>query len=147
MAKIGVGDSRAFAAAYLRTMDPEYAARQVGQSDGAALLSKPEVQADLAERRAALRRQLLPEDVVRMLASLAFGRCNDCVKLVLDPAAEVDRLNLSLLTEIKRNEKGTVEVKLIDRLAALEQLAALVASDEDTAAAFLSALGAAEEAP
>ena len=147
MARIGVGDSRQFAAAYLRTMDAEYAARRIGQSDGASLLAEAEVQQQLSSRRAALKRQLLPEDVVRMLASLAFGRCNDCVKLVLDPETPVELLDLTLLTEIKRNEKGTVEIKLLDRLAAIEQLSVLVSSDDETAAAFLSALSAAGETP
>lgn len=147
MTRIGVGQSRAFASAYLQSMDAEFAARSVGLSDGAAILRTEEVESQLAERRAALRRQLLPEDVVRMLASLAFGRCNDCVKLVIEQDPAVDKLDLRQLAEIKRNEKGTVEVKLIDRLSALEQLASLVAASDDSAADFLRALGAASETP
>lgn len=147
MARIGVGDSRAFAAAYLQSMDAEYAAKCAGLSDGAAILSNEEVEHQIARRRATLKRQLLPEDVVRMLAALAFGRCNDCVKLVLESEPAIDSLNLMQLAEIKRNEKGTVELKLVDRLAAIEQLSALVAADEDSAADFLRALGAASETP
>lgn len=145
MTRMGVGESRAFAAAYLRTMDAEFAAKCIDREDGAALLGTEEVCRQLTDRRAALRRQLLPEDVVRMLAALAFGRCNDCVKLVIDPEPRIDGLDLTQLAEIKRNEKGTVEIKLVDRLAAIEQLAKLVASGDDTAADFLRALGAASE--
>ena len=64
-------------------------------------------------------------DVKRRLAELAFGRANDCVQLVLDPEADVARLDLSLLTEVKRSERGAVEVRLVDRLEALRMLSEL----------------------
>lgn len=147
MARIGVGDCRRFASAYLRTMDPELAAEAVGMTDGTALLGTDEVEQELFERRAILRRQLQPEDVARTLAALAFGRCNDCVKLALEDAPAIDKLDLRQLAEIKRNEKGTVEIKLIDRLAALEQLTKLTATDEEAAKAFLDAMSAACEMP
>ena len=63
------------------------------------------------------------EDVTRRLAELAFGKANDCVRLALEDDPQLSRLDLSLLSEVKRNEKGTVDIKLIDRLRALEQLA------------------------
>ena len=62
------------------------------------------------------------EDVTRRLAELAFGKANDCVRLALEDEPRLDKLDLSLLSEVKRNDKGTVEIKLIDRLQALEQL-------------------------
>lgn len=55
------------------------------------------------------------EDVVRRMAELAFGKANDCVRLALEDAPPLDKLDLSLLAEVKRNEKRTVEIKLIDR--------------------------------
>lgn len=146
MARIGVGDCRRFASVYLSTMDPELAASAVGMTDGTAILGTDEVEQELYERRAILRRQLQPEDVARALAALAFGRCNDCVKLALEDAPAIDKLDLRLLSEIKRNDKGTVEIKLIDRLAALEQLSRITANDEETATAFLDAMRAACEA-
>ena len=84
-------------------------------------------------------------DVTRRLAELAFGRANDRVRLALEDDPKLERLDLSLLSEIKRNEKGTVEIKLIDRLKALEHLAA--ATDEDSAQAeeFLRALAPGQE--
>lgn len=84
--------------------------------------------------------QISREDVVRRLAELAFGRANDCVKLVLDEDARVDKLDLSLLSEVKRNDKGTVEVRLIDRLRALEQLQLLASQNGGDVEAFLKAL-------
>ena len=65
------------------------------------------------------------EDVARRLAELAFGKVNDCVRLVLEDDPAVEKLDLGQLCEIKRNEKGTVEIKLVDRLRALEQLCQL----------------------
>jgi len=84
-------------------------------------------------------------DVTRRLAELAFGKANDCVRLALEDDPSLDRLDLSLLSEVKRNDKGTVEIKLIDRLRALEQLA-LVAEEEKTdLESFLQALQGGEE--
>ena len=87
------------------------------------------------------------DDVARRLAELAFGRANDCVRLVLDGEAKMETLDLSLLSEVKRNDKGTVEIKLIDRLRALEQLAAVAESNGEDLEQFLKALrGGGEEA-
>ena len=85
-------------------------------------------------------------DVTRRLAELAFGKANDCVRLALEDDPLLDRLDLSLLSEVKRNDKGTVEIKLIDRLRALEQLA-LVAEEEKTdLESLLQALQSGEQA-
>ena len=79
-------------------------------------------------------------DVVRRMAELAFGKANDCVRLALEDEPPVDKLDLSLLSEVKRNEKGTVEIKLIDRLRALEQLAQTASQEDGEMAAFLQAM-------
>lgn len=84
--------------------------------------------------------ELTRRDVARRLAELAFGKANDCVKLVLEEGAELDKLDLSLLTEVKRNDKGTVEVHLVDRLRALEQLALLAQEGGEDLESFLKAL-------
>ena len=84
--------------------------------------------------------QLTREDVARRLAELAFGKANDCVKLVLTDDAVLEKLDLSLLTEVKRNDKGTVEVRLVDRLKALEQLALLAQAEGEDLESFLKAL-------
>ena len=87
-------------------------------------------------REGDIRRQ----DVTRRLAELAFGKANDCVKLALEDDLCLDDLDLSLLSEVKRNEKGTVEIKLIDRLRALEQLAQTAREDRPDMDSFLQAL-------
>ena len=87
-------------------------------------------------REGDIRRQ----DVTRRLAELAFGKANDCVRLALEDDLCLDDLDLSLLSEVKRNEKGTVEIKLIDRLRALEQLAQTAREDRPDMDSFLQAL-------
>lgn len=88
------------------------------------------------------------EDVVRRMAELAFGKANDCVRLVLEDKPDIDGLELSLLSEVKRNEKGTVEIKLIDRVRVLEQLAQAAGSGGTEVASFLQALqSGGEDAP
>ena len=84
-------------------------------------------------------------DIQRRLAELAFGRANDCVRLVLEEGPDVDALDLSLLSEVKRNDKGTVEIRLIDRLQALEALSGMVGSEEGEMKAFLQALRGGED--
>lgn len=84
--------------------------------------------------------KLTREDVARRLAELAFGKANDCVRLVMEDEPQLKKLDLSLLTEVKRNDKGTVEVKLVDRLKALEQLAILAQDQGQELESFLKAL-------
>ncbi len=84
--------------------------------------------------------KLKREDVARRLAELAFGKANDCVKMVLKEDIALDKLDLSLLSEVKRSEKGAVEVRLVDRLRALEQLALLAQDNGDDLESFLKAL-------
>ena len=84
-------------------------------------------------------------DVTRRLAELAFGKANDCVRLALEDDPSLDKLDLSLLSEVKRNDKGTVEIKLIDRLRALEQLAQVAEEEKTDLESFLEALGAGGE--
>ena len=85
------------------------------------------------------------EDVARRLAELAFGKVKDCVRLVLEDEPTVDKLDLSLLSEVKRNDKGTVEIKLIDRLRALEQLSQATGREEGDMDSFLRALQGADD--
>ena len=90
--------------------------------------------------------QVSRADVTRRLAELAFGKANDCVRLALEDDPNLGRLDLSLLSEVKRNDKGTVEIKLIDRLRALEQLAQVAESNGADLEGFLKALqGGGEE--
>ena len=84
-------------------------------------------------------------DVARRLAELAFGKPNDCVRLVLGETENVRKLDLSLLSELKRSEKGALELRLIDRLTALELLAQIAEADGSDLESFLKALQGGEE--
>ncbi|MDR0889264.1 MAG: terminase small subunit [Oscillospiraceae bacterium] len=132
-----LSDKRRFVSAYLRSFDAQHAAQAIGKLDGVKLLASPAVQRELSLQRG----QCAPSksDVVRRLAQLAFGRANDCVRLVLEENPNIDSLDLSLLSELKRNDKGTVEIKLLDRVRALELLLESGAEDTDCAAAFFAA--------
>ena len=88
---------------------------------------------------------LTQSDVARRLAELAFGKANDCVKLVLGEHVNPEKLDLSLLTELKRNDKGTLEIRLVDRLKALELLANFAESEGTDLASFLQAMQGGEE--
>ena len=67
------------------------------------------------------------------------------LKLALEENPAVGRLDLSLLSEVKRNEKGMVEVKLIDRLKVLQQLADVMEGSDHQAEAFLRSLAPEQE--
>ena len=123
-------DDEAFCRAYLRTMDPERAAAESGHRDGFALLGRKRIQERLEKMRSDAAGQLRRDDAVRRLAQLAFGRANDAVKLALHAGGtDPDQLDLSAVAEFKVTDKG-VEVKLVDRVRALETLSSLLESGE-----------------
>lgn len=118
---------RRFCGAYLQGMDPERAAEAAGGGDGFALLGRRSVRRRLENMRGAAAAELRREDALRRLAQLAFGRANDAARLALSPK-EVDpgTLDLSAVAELKVTDKGGVEVKLVDRVRALEALCGLL---------------------
>lgn len=91
--------------------------------------------------------QIRKEDVTRRLAELAFGKPNDCVRLALEEMPDLAGLDLSLLSEIKRSGKGMVEIKLIDRLKALEQLSVSTEDDSGQVEELIRALQSSIEEP
>ena len=80
------------------------------------------------------------QDVRRMLAELACGKVNDCVRLALEEDPCLEKLDLRLLGGVKRNENGSVEIRLIDRLKILEQLAEVAEEKSSGMETFLKAL-------
>ena len=133
---------RNFVQAYLQCFDAAEAARRA--QCGADALARPAVRRELAAQRS--RGVPGREDALRRLAQIAFGRANDCVRLVLEDDPPIGELDLTLLSEVKRNDKGTVEIKLVDRLRALEQLLDAVSDEGDLADAFFAAAGDVETA-
>lgn len=73
------------------------------------------------------------DQILEQMGRIADGRVNDAVKLAFldselsrEQLEEIGQLDLGALTEFKRSGNGTVEIKLVDRMAALEKLAALL---------------------
>ena len=70
--------------------------------------------------------------VLREIQKLARSRANDAVKLAFMSGEELgglDKLDLSAVTDFKRNSNGTVELRFVDRLAALQWLLERVEED------------------
>lgn len=122
MRKLSKEELAVFVGMFLRTMDPARAAAAIGAGDGLELLARQEVRTYLSRMRQTLAGAFTPEDTVRRMVELAFGRTNDCVRLALEQDVDIDKLDLSLLSEIRRSDKGAVEVKLMDRMRVLERL-------------------------
>lgn len=93
-------------------------------------------------------RELLSDSgsVAAGLKRLAFGSCTDAVYLVfadeLPPAEIIGKLDLFNVSELKRVKGGGVELKLFDRMKALEKLFELenAFSDREKAENLIRAL-------
>lgn len=121
-----------FCQTFLNTFDPQRAATISNLPDGFAALDSPSVQSQLDQMRSVTATQLQRDDILRRLAQLAFGRANDAIKLALSPhEVNPDTLDLSALSECKISDKG-VEIKLLDRVHALEILCKLLDSNLQT---------------
>lgn len=122
--------------------------RESALSEGIELLKTEECRQLIAKLR-----ELLSDSgsVAAGLKRLAFGSCTDAVYLVfadeLPPAEVIGRLDLFNVSEIKRVKGGGVEVKLFDRMKALEKLFELENAfcDREKAESLLKALTADEE--
>ncbi len=106
------------------------------------------LKSDKFRRDIASLRQLFSDNgnVTAGLKRLAFGNCSDAVYLVfadeLPPPSVIEKLDLFNVSEIKRDKGGGIEIKLFDRLKALEKLYELENSfsDRDKAADLIKAL-------
>ena len=121
------GRTGAFCRRYLQCMDPELAAAAAGCGDGYRMLERKNVSRRLEQMREAAAGQVCREDAVRRLAQLAFGRVNDAAALAFQRGeADLGTLDLSAVSELQVTDKGGVEIKLIDRVRALEVLCGLL---------------------
>ena len=100
---------------------------------------------EFMEKKRSERKRLL-----KKLEDMAFGRTNDAVRLAfLSEEASGDaleRLDLSMLSEIKRGAGGGVEIKLVNRLDIMKLLLSEYQPEPAAsgAAAFLAALNGAD---
>ena len=136
------GRRRLFCCWYAVTGDPESSALKAGYGRDEAL---PQALACLrsqscTRRIAQLRSSLAGTgSVLAGLRRLAFGSSTDAVRLAfsdeLPPPEVIDSLDLFNVSEIKRVKGGGVEIKLFDRMKALEKLFELENTFSDRAAA------------
>lgn len=117
-------------------------------SEAVKCLRSPECRKTISELR-----DILSDggNITAGLKRLAFGSCTDAVYLVfadeLPPPSVIGGLDLFNVSEIKRVKGGGVEIKLFDRLKALEKLFEMEnsCSDRDKAADLIMALTAQTE--
>lgn len=94
-----------------------------------------------------MRGEIDREQILKGLRDLAFGRCNDAVKLsFLDPndpkrIEKVARLDLRCLESVKTGDKG-VEIKLVDRAKLIELLLEATEERQQSGAAAAELIGA-----
>jgi len=138
----------AFAVTVHKAQGAEYRAVILAALDGAPMLLSRSVLYTAITRARELLILVGDEDVVAhmtandrqqrrysglrwRLAQLAFGRVNDAARLALhSEEADLETLDLSAVAELKVTDKGGVEVKLIDRIRALEALYGLLSEEK-----------------
>lgn len=85
------------------------------------------------------------ERLMRQMQGLANARVNDAVKLAYltqEQMELIDELDLTALTEFKRNGNGAVEIKFSDRMKVMERLLELTKeSDGERLSSILDNLG------
>lgn len=83
-------------------------------------------------------------EVLGQMMTLATHPVNDAVRLAYlseDSQEEITKLDLTGLTEFKRNANGTVEIKFTDRMTVLEALMNRLEEEQNEGTvAFLHAL-------
>lgn len=97
-----------------------------------------------------VRRCKSREEIIQYLEKLVFYRPNDGIRIAFtDEPSDLKHCHLEGISEFKRYANGTVEMKFLDRLKALELLVRLQGEPEAEGGgleAFLSAVSGGEEA-
>lgn len=92
----------------------------------------------------AKRKKSLKDEINDGLRQLAFGDIKDCIYLLFsseeDILANLSNLNLMNISEIKRPKGGGMEIKLFDRIKAIEKLGMAEREAADEPLSFYSAL-------
>ena len=77
------------------------------------------------------------------LERLAFGSISDGIRLIFcdEPSAlKLEEMDLANISEIKRLKDGSLELKFVDRIKAMEKLEQLSRDEDDEALPFYQAL-------
>ena len=140
---------------YLKTCDAEMAARMAGYrelppGEAVRLLAGTQARKMLHKLKESVRGGLDTYQAAMRLAELAFSPATDAIKLAFmprdTPPEELDGLDLRQVAQICRKGDGTVEVKLVDRLEALNRLIEFLSGlDDGQGDSLMDALNAAAD--
>lgn len=95
-----------------------------------------------------MRAKATRERVIQRLYEMALARANDAVKLAYcqEPTEdEIRRLDLGAVAEFRRSNLGSVEIRFIDRVKALQALAGMLEGEGCEAEEFFRAMVQTEE--
>lgn len=85
------------------------------------------------------------ETIIQELAALAFSKGTDAAALAfLPPGSDLRGMDVSMAAEVKVGEKGSNQVKLLDRVELIRLLVALLGAEDgenEQARSFYRALG------
>ncbi len=147
--EISISDKKKFCCYYVMLGNAEEAALRSGFPRETALEDAVGcLESSYCKKLISQMRDILSDscNVMSGLKRLAFGNCSDAVYLVfadeLPPASVIEKLDLFNVSEIKRVKGGGVEIKLFDRLKALERLFEFenACSDRGNAVSLIEAL-------
>ena len=141
---------REFCLSFMQSGDAQLSARSAGfrnpDSEGERLLCNEKICAEL-ERLSELRGRLLSAMSVIGYQRLAFGSAADAASLLFEenPSREaLGKMDLFLVSEIRRPKDGAMEIKFFDRARALEKLASL-SMERESSSSLYDAIGSVAE--
>ena len=141
---------REFCLSFMQSGDAQLSARRAGfrnpDSEGERLLCNEKICAEL-ERLSELRGRLLSAMSVIGYQRLAFGSAADAASLLFEenPSREaLGKMDLFLVSEIRRPKDGAMEIKFFDRARALEKLASL-SMERESSGSLYDAIGSVAE--
>lgn len=132
-----------FCSCFLKTGSAQKSAELAGfggntRAVGDKLLQREDIMSEI-EHIASKQERLLKGLATTGYIRLAFGSIADAVSLIYmdNPSrAELEKMDLFLVSEIKHPKDGAVEIKFFDRLKALERLSLMGSSDNSAASIF-----------
>lgn len=141
---------REFCLSFMQSGDAQLSAQRAGfrnpDSEGERLLCNEKICAEL-ERLSELRGRLLTALSVIGYQRLAFGSAADAASLLFEenPSREaLGKMDLFLVSEIRRPKDGAMEIKFFDRARALEKLASL-SMERESSSSLYDAIGSVAE--
>ncbi len=139
---------KAFCGYFANTGDAEASARKAGyvtdcRRRGDSLLTNEAVVEEI-DRLLSKRRRVMARLAAIGYQRLAFGSIADALRLLYmgEPdAAQLEEMDLFLVSEIKRNRDGMLEIKFFDRMKALDKLDSAAQEAYSGVAGLMDAIG------